>query len=140
MSEENKALMRRFFEEVFSRRNLAAADEFIDSNYVDHNPMPGQAPGLDGFKQMMSMFFNAFPDMQVTAEDMIAEGDKVVTRMTARGTHSGEFMGVAPTGKQITIKGIDINRVAGSKMTEHWEEFDMLGLMQQLGMVPPPGQ
>jgi len=107
---------------------------------IDHNPSPGQGPGLEGVKQVFKEFVAAFPDFQLTVEDMIAEGDKVASRLTLRATHRGEFQGVPATGKQVTQTGIDIVRIAGGKVVERWSEFDNLGLLQQLGAVPQPGQ
>ncbi len=139
-TEENKALTRRLIEEAFNKRNLGMIDEFASPNAVDHAAPPGTPPGPEGFKQMPGMFLNAFPDLNITIEDMIAEGDKVVGRFAFRGTHRGEFMGIAPTGKQVNVTGIEINRIVDGKFVEHWENFDELGMMQQLGVVPPPEQ
>ena len=136
MSEENKALVRRFYEEVMNRGNMAVVDELSAPNIVDHNPMPGQAAGPEGFKQFVGMFRSAFPDLNVTADDVIAEGDKVVARTTMRGTHRGEFMGIAPTNKQVTVSGMDMVRIANGKAVEVWHIDDALGMMQQLGAIP----
>lgn len=140
MSEENKAVYRRFMEEVFNRRNAAAIDQYLAADVVDHAAPPGTPPGVEGAKHIIPMYLNAFPDVHATIEDLIAEGDKVVARYSFAGTHRGEFLGLAPTGKQFTITGIDIVRVAGGKIVEHWEVMDQMGMMQQLGLVPPPGQ
>ena len=136
----NKASVRRFYDEVFNKKNRAAIDEFIDPNHVDHAAPPGTPGGLEGAKQTLTMYLTAFPDLYFTVEDIIAEGDKVVTRLTARGTQQGEFMGIPPTGKKATVKAIDINRIVGGKSIEHWLEMDTLGLMQQLGVVPTPAK
>ena len=138
MSEENKAAFQRITD-VFSSGNLAAFDEVVSPQYVEHNPAPGQGSGPEGLKQMATMFLTAFPDMKVTVEDMIAEGDKVVGRVTARGTHKGEFMGVAPTNKVVTLQEIHICRFSEGKMVEHWGLEDSLGMMQQLGLIPEMG-
>jgi predicted ester cyclase len=138
--EENKAKMRRFHEEVLNRGNLSVVDELLTTDFVEHAAPPGTAPGAEGVKQMIMMFRTAFPDLHLTEEDWIAEGDKVVCRYTIRGTHKGEFMGIAPTGKQVVITGIEIVRFEGGKPVEHWEEMDMLGLLQQLGAIPTPGR
>jgi steroid delta-isomerase-like uncharacterized protein len=138
-TEQNKDLVRRFYEEVFTKGNIAKADEFIAADFVDNSPMPGQAPGAEGAKQTLAMYLSAFSNMQATIHDMIAEGDKVVTRYTAGATHTGELMGIPATGKQITMTGIEIFRVAGGKLVERWESFDQLGMMQQLGVIPPMG-
>ena len=136
MSEENKALFRRATEEVFNKGNLDAIDEFMAPDMVDHSLVPGQDPGPEGFKKLVTMFRAAFPDLHSTVEDLIAEGDKVVGRMTTRGTHQGEFMGIAATGKQIEFSEIHIIRIAGGKAVEHWGISDDMGMMQQLGVIP----
>jgi steroid delta-isomerase-like uncharacterized protein len=138
-TEENKTLARRLFE-IFGTGDLALADELIAADVIDHQALPGMPPGREGFKQFVSIFHAAFPDLHVTVEDLIAEGDKVVGRTTMRGTHQGEFMGIPPTGKQCTISGIDIIRFANGQVVEHWGNSDDLGLMQQLGVIPAPGQ
>lgn len=141
MSEQNKAIARRMYEEMHNKGNVAAADKFVTNNFVDHNPPgPQVPPGPEGIKQGLGRFIAAFPDFHVTIEDMIAEGDKVVARLTITGTHKGEFMGRAPTGKQVTLGVVDILRIAGGKAAERWGQMDMLGIMQQLGVVTPPGQ
>ena len=137
--EENKAIERRFFEEVVNKGELAIIDELCAANFVDHSAPPGIEPDREGYKQFFAMAHSAFPDFHSTLEDMFAEGDKVVQRFTARGTHKGEFMGIPPTGKQVTITGIAIDRIAGGKIVENWVNMDMLGMMVQLGVVPPPG-
>jgi len=133
-TEENKAAARRLIEEVFNKRNLALMDELVDANFVQHGST--EFKGRDSFKGFVNMQVTAFPDMKVTAEDTIAEGDKTATRITIRGTHQGELMGIAPTGKQITMTGIVITRFAGDKQVESWIVTDNLGMMQQLGVVP----
>ena len=138
-TEDNKALVRRFFEEVLNQRNMALIDETVSLAYIEHTPS-GPVYGLEGFKQFVNMYFSAFPDVHYTIEDMVAEGDKVVTRWTGRGTHQGPLMGIPPTGKQATVTGIAIDRFEGGKFVESWLEFDALGMMQQLGVIPAPGQ
>jgi steroid delta-isomerase-like uncharacterized protein len=138
--EENKAIELRFFEEVVNKGELAVIDELFAANFVDHSAVPGIAADREGAKQFFAMAHSAFPDFHSTLEDMFAEGDKVVQRFTARGTHKGEWMGIAPTGKQMTISGIAIHRITGGKIVEDWTSMDMLGALQQLGVVPPPGQ
>jgi predicted ester cyclase len=135
-TEDNKAIVRRFYEEVLNQKKRAAIEEFIDPNQVDHAAPPGISGGIEGAKQGIAMYLTAFPDLHFTVEDMIAEGDKVVSRFTVSGTHQGEFMGIPPTGKQVTATGIEIIRIAGSKFVEHWMELDALGLLQQLGVIP----
>jgi steroid delta-isomerase-like uncharacterized protein len=141
MSEENKATSRSFYEQVFNQGNLLAADELLSRGAVDHNPPgPGFAPGSEGVKQVVMMFRSAFPDLRLDIEDQIVEGDKVVSRITARGTHQGELLGVPPTGKMVTVGLVDILRLDGGKIVERWGQFDALGMLQQLGAVPQPGQ
>jgi len=140
MSEENKAINRRFIEEVFNQGNLSIVDELFTPNYVDHTAPPGRLPGVDGLKQELTIYREAFPDTHVTIEDMIVEGDKVVFRWSGRGTHTGELLGIPPTGKDMKVTGIVIHRMVGGKIAEHWESFDQLGMLQQLGVVPTPGE
>ena len=138
-AEENKALLQRAYEQIFNQGNLDQIDEIFSVAFVDHEAPPPGMEGLDGIevlRQFVKVSRDAFPDLQFTAEDMIAEGDKVAARYTMRGTHQGEFMGVAPTGNQIAVTGIDIVRFEGGKMVEHWANSDELGMMQQLGLVP----
>ncbi|MFQ5996820.1 MAG: ester cyclase [Dehalococcoidales bacterium] len=134
--EENKAIELRFFEEVVNKGNIAVIDELFATNFVDHSVFPGMTADREGAKQFFTMAHTVFPDFHSTLEDMFAEGDKVVQRFTARGTHQGEFMGIAPTGKQVTIPGIAIHRITGGKIVENWVSMDMLGMMQQLGVAP----
>ena len=135
MSEQNKAVVRRFTE-VFETGDLSILDEVLASNFVDHSPFPEQPPDREGMKQMIGMMRATFPDMAVSTDDMIAEGDKVVSRWTGTGTHQGEFMGIPATGKKVTVTGIGIDRVVDGKIVEHWEQFDAMGMMQQLGAIP----
>ena len=137
-TEDNKATTRRFFEEVWSQGKLTVVDEFCAPSFIYHTPT-GPIHGLDGFKQFATMYRTAFPDLHIPMEDMIAEADKVVTRWTARGTHKGDLMCIPPTGKQATITGILIGRFESGKFVEGWIEFDALGMMQQLGVVPSMG-
>src|ERR1043165_4659769 len=136
--EENKALVRRFFD-AFGRNDFAGLEAVTSQDVVYHTAPPGLSAGIEGYRELMAMYVSAFPDIQITVDDMVAEGDKVVTRFTARGTHRGEFMGIAPTGSQVTVGGISIIRVAGNKVIDEWEQLDMLGGLQQLGatLVPP---
>jgi steroid delta-isomerase-like uncharacterized protein len=130
-----RALYLRGFEEMINGRRLELADELLAENYVNYN-MPAPAPGPAGFKQMLGMFFNAFPDMRVDVQDVIVDGDKVAGRGTWTGTHQGDFMGIPATGKQVSVPFIDIWRADGDRMVENWVQMDMLGLMQQLGVGP----
>ena len=138
--EENKALVRRLMEEVWDKGSLAAIDELYATDFVWRWALPGMAPNREGYKQCVTMNFAAFAEVHCTVEDIVAEGDKVALRWTWGGTHKGKYMGIAPTGKQVTLTGIVISRIVGGKNVEEWGEMDMLGMMQQLGAVPPPGQ
>jgi steroid delta-isomerase-like uncharacterized protein len=138
-AEEGKAITRRAYEAI-NQKNLDALDEIVASDIIDRDPAPGQAPGLEGVKQYFSSLHTAFPDVQMNIEDLIAEGDKVVARVTVGGTHQGEFMGIDPTGNQVTITGIDILRIADGKIVERWGKFDDLSMMQQLGVISEPEQ
>ncbi len=135
--EENKAIASRYLEELMNKGNLAVVDELYATNFVAHG-LPGMTPDREGYKQFVANAHIALPDFHSTVEDIIAEGDKVVQRFTARGTHKGEFMGIPPTGKQVIITGIAIDRIVGGKIVENWANMDMLGMMVQLGVVPPP--
>jgi predicted ester cyclase len=135
-AEENKALARRLYAEVISRGDLAAADELVSPDFVEHNVLP-VPPGRESFKGFVTMLRAAFADLVFTIEDLICEGDKVVVRGAVRGTHRGVFRGVPPTGKPVHYTAIHILRVRGGTFTERWVEVDMLGLLQQLGAVPP---
>ncbi len=136
-TEVNKALARRAYD-AFNQGNLVGFYELLTPDFVLHNASQ-TIQGLEGYKQWLSMYLAAFPDARLTVEDMIAEGDLVVVRQTFRGTHTGELMGIPPTGKQVSATGIVITRAANGKAVEQWTNYDDLGLMQQLGMIPVPG-
>ena len=136
-AEENKVVSRRVAQEIFNGGNLDLADELYAPDYVLHDPsLPEDLHGPEGLKQYAAMTLGAFPDARVTVEDQVAEGDKVVSRWTATGTHTGELMGIAPTGRSIEISGITINRFSGGKIAEDWYQSEDLGMMQQLGVIP----
>ena len=142
MSEEaNKALMRRMVEEILNRGNLEAADEIFAPDYVLHDPAsPEEVHGTEGFKGFVGVFHTAFPDLHVTIEDQIAEGDnKMVTRYRVSGTHLGDLMGLPPSGRRVTFAGVGVTRTSDGKVVETWEHYDALGLMRQLDVVPLPG-
>lgn len=135
--EENKALINKYFDEAWNKRNPTADDQFISPDVVIHgSPLPGAPPGLEGAKAVLRMFITAFPDLNVTNEDLVAEGDKVVQRWVSHVTHLGPLMGIPPTGKKVTLNGMNLFRIANGKIVERWGVFDALGLMQQLGVVP----
>jgi predicted ester cyclase len=139
LTEANKARLRRGFEEGMNQKKLDVFDELLAPNYVNYN-MLAPAPGPAGFKQVMQMFLTAFPDMHITIEDEFGEGDKVGTRGYFTGTHQGEFMGIPATNKPVKVAYIDLWRMENGLCVENWVQMDMLGLMQQLGVVPPSGQ
>jgi steroid delta-isomerase-like uncharacterized protein len=137
-TEDNKANVRRGFD-ALNERDWAAFDALCAPDIVLHNASM-TIQGYPAYKQFISMYFTAFPDLHITIEDIIAEGDTVVVRTTFHGTHNGDLMGIAPTGKQATTTGMSIFRVANGKAVEQWANSDDLGLLQQLGVVPAPGQ
>src|SRR5262245_30801922 len=138
--EENKAVIRRFYDEVLNKGNLALADEMLSDDFVDRSPVPGQASDREGFKQVIAMFHAAFPDVRLRIEDLVMEGDRGVVRDTFTGTQRGELMGIPATDKRVEFGSIHIGRFVGGKVAEHWVVWDTLGMMQQLGVVPAPGQ
>ena len=133
--EPNKALVRRQFEELINRKNLSVIDSDMAPDFVDHEAVPGLAPGLTGVRQWITGMHQACPDLRVTIEDMIAEGDRVVVRNTWRGTHTGPLLGIPPTGRTFELTGIVIWRIAAGKICERWATLDQWGLRQQLGTV-----
>lgn len=140
-AEENKAIVRRVFEEVFNKRNLAVADELLTPDSLNHDDPHGVGPvGPESLKQVVQMLSAAFPDLHMTIEDVIAEGDKVFIRTTSSGTHQGAFMGIPPTGKRFTQQQMHLVRVVDGQVTEHWDVRDDLGMMQQLGVIPARGR
>ena len=139
MSEQNKALARRFYEETFNKKNFNAIDDICEAGIIDHSAIPGQAAGVKGLKDTFSMYLKAFPDTQVKVEQLIAEGDVVVARISGSGTHRGEIFGTPATGKQLRFHGIDIIRVRNGKVAEVWHQGDeMVGLMQIGIRMPAP--
>ena len=135
MSEQNKTLARRWFEDLFSRGDLDAANEILSDEFVDHLPREEER-GIKELKHYVSIYRAAFPDIQDTVEDVVAEGDKVVVRWRSRGTHQGEFMGVAPTGRHVAFTGMRLFRIAGDVIAESWVNIDERGLQEQLGALP----
>ena len=138
MSEENKAVARREIEELFGRGNFDAANDIYHPDYVGHEPTFGVVHGVEGAKQFAATYRQAFPDIQTTMEDQVAEGDKVVTRFTSRGTHQGELWGIPATGRKVEVRSVSTNRIEGGKIVEHWTSNDRLGMMQQLGVIEQP--
>jgi predicted ester cyclase len=118
VSEENKAVALRYLEEAINQRNLDMLDDIFSPKTVDHTAVPGQAPGIEGLRQFFAMMRAGFPDFSASVKDLFAEGDRVAIRFTFRGTHQGEFMGISPTGKQVTMPGIDILRIEEGTILE----------------------
>lgn len=140
-TEENKAIARRAYEKLFSEGQYALADELYASTHVNYFPgnPPGLPAGVEGLKQLIGLYRSAFPDLHFTIEDQIAEGDKVVTRTTTTGTNTQPLMGMPATGKSAVVTGIQIDRIVDGKIVETWGNFDQLGLLQQLGVIPQMG-
>lgn len=136
-TEQNKALVHHFFEEF----STTVVDQLFVPDYIHHDPglPPELQSGRDAYKQLVTVFRTGFPDIKVTVEDMVAEEEKVVARWSWRGTNQGEFQGIPPTGKQVTGSGISIHRIAEGKIAEAWVNFDTLGMLQQLGVIPVMG-
>jgi predicted ester cyclase len=137
-TEENKAMVRRFAREVVNGGDFGLFDELVAPDCVEHTGPHGAPPTRATLRSLIEGFRAAFPDLETTEEDIIAEGDRVVYLGTVRGTHRGDCMGIAPTGRCVTIGEIHIQRVVGGKMVEHWGQFDALGLLHQLGVLPVP--
>ena len=138
MSEENKARTRQFYEEVINKKDLDLMDEYCVSDFIDHNPDPGQGQGLEGVKESFRQALDAFPDLHLAIDDMIAEGDKVVSRLTFSGTHKAEFAGIPASGKSFSVPVIDIIRIVDGKAVERWGLYDSMSMMQQIGAMPGP--
>lgn len=135
-SEQNKAIVRRAFEEPW-RGSLDVVDELVASDYIGHDPAnPEPLHGPEGVKEFISTYRAAFPDARITVKTQLAEGDLVATRWIGRGTHEGELMGIKPTGKQVTVSGLTVSRLEGGKIVEEFQNWDTFGMMQQLGAVP----
>jgi steroid delta-isomerase-like uncharacterized protein len=137
-TEQNKATIRRWFDEAWNNGNFASAGEMYSTNYILHDPS-GPVPSPEGLTQLITAYRTGFPDLHVSIEDMVAEEDKVASRFIVRGTHKGELMGIPPTGKQVTVSSILISRFADGKWAEDWANYDALGMMQQIGALPTPG-
>jgi steroid delta-isomerase-like uncharacterized protein len=135
MAEDLKERLRSFYA-AMSAGDFDAVDEFIADDFVDHEEFPGITPDKEGARQFFMMMRTAFPDLQLEAHEIIADGDLVAARATFRGTHDGEFMGVPATGRQINVNGMDMVRIRDGKATEHWGVMDAMTMMQQLGAIP----
>lgn len=136
--QENKALAHELFETVWNKGDVSVCDRLISADALDHSPL-GTETGPESFKHVVSSYREAFPDVRMTIEDEIAEGDKVVHRWRIVGTNKTPFMGIPPTGKEATFIGTTIVRISNGKIAERWTSFDLLGLLTQLGAIPPMG-
>jgi predicted ester cyclase len=139
MSTQYKTAVQQLFEKGFNQKEMSAFDAYFSPALIDHALPPGLPTGFEGRKIFVSAFLSAFPDIQVYAEDTVTEGNKLVTRWSARGTHKGDLMGIPATGKEVSITGIAIDRFENGQSVEHWEIIDQMGMMQQLGLAPTPG-
>ena len=141
MSEQNKAMVRKFVEEVQTRHNFDAMDDIVADDPVNHTPIPGMPempPTREALKQLQMGLVAAFPDARLTINNQVAEGDKVVTHKTFEGTHQGDLFGMPPSGKQVRFDIIDIWGIVDGRMKDHWAVADMMSLMQQIGAAPSP--
>jgi steroid delta-isomerase-like uncharacterized protein len=134
---ENKAIAHRFFDEIWNKGNFSVIDQYVAENFVEH--FPGMESGREGFRRTATVFRTAFPDLELIIQDEIAEADRVVHRWTWRATHKGPLYGMAATGKRVDFSGMVIVRLERGQIAERWTSLDMLGLLQQLGAIPPLG-
>jgi steroid delta-isomerase-like uncharacterized protein len=141
MSAANKAIVHRLYEEVWNRRKLEVIKEIISPSHALQAPnMSGSSIGPEAYKRNVLAFLAGFPDLRWSIEDTIAEKDKVVACWTISGTHKGDYLGILATNKKVSVEGITIHNVAGGKIMDSYSNWDVLGMMQQLGVVPPLGQ
>lgn len=135
---DNQAIFRRVIEEGFGQGNLAVLHELMATDFIEHEAGPGEGRGLEGVKAIVTMLHTAFPDVRATIEEMSADGDKLWARVTFHGTHTGDLLGMPPTGKHVRVEAIDLCRFAAGKLVEHWGVFDRMGMMEQVGAIPRP--
>lgn len=133
-----EAVAGRFIDELFNRHDLSAIERHWAADAVDHDPEPGQGPGVDGIREVLAAYLHAFPDLRMRIDHVVADGDRVGVRWTATGTFTRELMGIPPTGRSATITGVELLRVVGGKIVERWGSKDDLGLMRQIGLIPEP--
>lgn len=136
---DNKTVIRRFYIEVIGTGDLSRVEEFIGPNYLDHNA-EGAGRGPSVVRAHVEALRRTFPDFHLQVDEIIGEGDKIVTRVSGRGTHKGEWMGIRPTGAVVRVKGINIDRIAGERIVEHWGEADTVGMLRQMGVDPFAGR
>jgi steroid delta-isomerase-like uncharacterized protein len=134
--EDNKRVARRYYEEVLNGGDEELLGELAAPGYVEHDPFPGQGDGIEGLRRRVALLRSSFSPCVYTVEDMVAEGDRVVVRWRSRGTHSGDFVGLPPTGRSYEMAGIDVHRLEHGRLAEHWHVVDQLALLQQLGVLP----
>jgi steroid delta-isomerase-like uncharacterized protein len=134
--EFNKNLLRQFYEEIMNKKDMARFDEFLGASFVEHQVAPGFTPDRDGTRKFFNMYTAAFPDLKVTVDAILAEGDLAAAAVTVTGTQKGEFMGAPASGKSFKMMIVDIVRIKDGKAVEHWGGGDDLGMMQQLGIAP----
>ena len=137
--EKNKAAMMMFYDQVMNKHNIVMIDSCVAADYVDHNPDPSYAPTRDGFKKDMANFFIAFPDLNVKTNIIVTDTMYSVVHSTLTGTNTGSMMGMPPTGKKVSVDGIDIIQFVNGKAVEHWGLYDQMKFMTQMGMMPPMG-
>lgn len=136
-ADRKKEIVRQYYEEILNKDNLSLADELVTSDYASHDPSnPTTARGRELLRENSRLYRSAFPDLHFRIEDILSEGDEVVVRWTASGTHKGEFAGLAPTGRYAEVSGIQIIRFRGEKIAEDWSNWDTLGLLRKLGAIP----
>ena len=137
MSEANKTIFRRFVDEVINRGDLGAVDELLAPHYLEHDPLPGMPGGREGAKQLFALLHAGFPDLSVTLEDLVAEGERVAVRSRWRGTHRGEFLGIRPTGRVIDFENLELVRIRQGQIVEHWGLGQASSVLHRLGSVQP---
>lgn len=135
-AEDNKAMMRQAYQEIFEKRDMDAVEDFIAADCIEHDPAAGGRSGPEAVKYFVEVFSTAFPDFSVKVDDMIFEGDKGMTRLTFTGTHQGDFFGAPGSGRRFSVGGVDIFRFANGKIAEHWGYFEEMSMMRQLGLAP----
>ena len=134
-ADQNKEIIRKIFQEGMNERNISVAEKYISPEYINYG-IPGHQPGFEGFNAIIKQFTDAFPDMVITQDEIIGEGDTVATRGSWTGTNNGSFMGMPPTGKKVTVQFMDFWKLKDGKCIENWVQMDIAGLMQQLGATP----
>lgn len=137
---DSKSIVREYLEGVLTGNQASRVDDYVTAGYVNHLLPPGTPPGPEGEKQLLGAFAQGFPGFTITLQDLVEQGDKIAARWRFRGTHDGSFQGIPATGRQVDVEGINIFQLEGDKLKENWPAFDMMGLMQQIGVIPAPQQ